>query len=59
MLEFYAAYMDYTDVAALYERMLAFVASEVGYSGPIDFSAPFVRKTHHRGDRGRDRGGHP
>jgi lysyl-tRNA synthetase class 2 len=45
MLEFYAAYLDYADVAALYERMLAHVTEAIGYAGEIDFSTPFARET--------------
>jgi lysyl-tRNA synthetase class 2 len=45
MLEFYAAYLDYMDVAALYERMLAHVTEAIAYAGEIDFSAPFARET--------------
>ena len=33
MLEFYEAYADYLDVAARCERLVAYVASEVGYAG--------------------------
>jgi lysyl-tRNA synthetase class 2 len=43
MLEWYEAYADYHDVAARTERLVAFVAERVGYSGPIDFSAPWRR----------------
>jgi lysyl-tRNA synthetase class 2 len=45
MLEWYEAYADYRDVAARAERLVAFVADRVGYSGPIDFSAPWRRVT--------------
>jgi lysyl-tRNA synthetase class 2 len=45
MLEFYEAYADYQDVADRCERLVSFVASEVGYEGPIDFSPPWQRQT--------------
>jgi lysyl-tRNA synthetase, class II len=45
MLEWYEAYADYNDVAARYERLIGFVAAEIGYEGDIDFSAPWARKT--------------
>ena len=45
VLEFYAAYLDYTDVAELYERMLAHAASAIGYAGEISFEPPFARET--------------
>jgi lysyl-tRNA synthetase class 2 len=45
VLEFYAAYLDYTDVAALYERMLAGAAEAVGYEGEIEWGKPFARET--------------
>jgi lysyl-tRNA synthetase class 2 len=45
VLEFYAAYLDYTDVAELYERMLAHATKAIGYAGDISFEPPFARKT--------------
>src|SRR5579884_3035421 len=45
MLEFYEAYADYEDVAARFERMVAYVAGEVGYEGPLDFTPPWRRMT--------------
>ncbi len=45
MLEWYEAYADYEDIAARLEELIAFVAGEVGYDGPIDFSAPWRRLT--------------
>jgi lysyl-tRNA synthetase, class II len=45
MLEWYEAYADYEDVAAELEEMIAFVASEVGYRGELDFSPPWRRLT--------------
>ena len=45
MLEWYEAYADYTDIAARLEELIAYVAGEVGYDGPIDFSAPWRRLT--------------
>ena len=43
MVEWYEAYADYTDEAARLEAMVAGVAAAVGYSGEIDFSAPWRR----------------
>ncbi|MBV9424061.1 MAG: lysine--tRNA ligase [Solirubrobacterales bacterium] len=45
MLEWYEAYADYLDVADRCERLVAHVASEVGYAGPIDLSSPWRRQT--------------
>ncbi len=45
MLEFYEAYADYLDIAARCERLVSSVASAVGYSGELDFSAPWKRET--------------
>jgi lysyl-tRNA synthetase, class II len=45
MLEWYEAYADYTDVAERFERMVGYVAAEVGYDGPIDFTPPWKRET--------------
>jgi lysyl-tRNA synthetase class 2 len=45
MLEWYEAYADYDDVARRLESLIAHVADEVGYAGPIDFSAPWQRLT--------------
>ena len=45
MLEFYEAYADYEDIAARCERLVSFVASDVGYSGEIDLSPPWHRET--------------
>ena len=45
MLEFYEAYSDYQDVAARFERLVAHVAAEVGYSGEVDFTPPWRRET--------------
>jgi lysyl-tRNA synthetase class 2 len=44
MLEFYEAYADYEDVAARCERLVAFAASEAGYSGGIDLTPPWRRE---------------
>src|SRR4030095_16167525 len=38
MLEWYEAYADYGDIAARLEELIAFVAQDVGYDGPIDFA---------------------
>ncbi len=43
MLEWYEAYADYRAVAERCERLVAYVASEAGYSGPIDFTPPWRR----------------
>jgi lysyl-tRNA synthetase class 2 len=45
MLEWYEAYADYEDIAARLEELVAFVADEVGYPGPVDFSPPWRRVT--------------
>ena len=45
MLEWYEAYADYGDIAARLEELVASVAEEVGYEGPIDFSPPWRRVT--------------
>ena len=45
MLEWYEAYADYADVARALEELVAFVAAEVGYAGPIDLSPPWRRVT--------------
>ncbi len=45
MLEWYEAYADYTDMAAELEHMVAFVATEIGYGGDIDFATPWRRVT--------------
>jgi lysyl-tRNA synthetase class 2 len=45
MLEWYEAYADYHDIAARLEELVAYVAEEVGYDGPIDFSPPWRRVT--------------
>src|SRR5437868_6139238 len=44
MLEWYEAYSDYYDVAGRCERLIAYVASEIGYGGPHDFSPPWRRE---------------
>ncbi len=45
MLEWYEAYADYETIAAELEAMVGFVAGEVGYDGPIDFTPPWRRVT--------------
>jgi lysyl-tRNA synthetase, class II len=45
MLEWYEAYADYEDVAARFERMVATVAADIGYEGPLDFTPPWRRET--------------
>ena len=44
MLEFYEAYADYEKIAERCERLVSFVASEIGYSGEFDFSPPWRRE---------------
>jgi lysyl-tRNA synthetase, class II len=44
MLEFYEAYADYEDIASRCERLVAYVAEEVGYSGEIDLTPPWRRE---------------
>ncbi|HEY6779341.1 MAG TPA: lysine--tRNA ligase, partial [Thermoleophilaceae bacterium] len=43
MLEWYEAYADYNDIAARLEELVAFVATDIGYDGPLDFSTPWKR----------------
>ena len=45
MLEWYEAYADYGDIAADLEQLVAFVATEIGYAGEIDFATPWRRVT--------------
>ena len=45
MLEWYEAYADYNDIANRLEELISYVAEEVGYDGPIDFSRPWKRIT--------------
>jgi lysyl-tRNA synthetase class 2 len=45
MLEWYEAYADYNDIANRLEELISYVADEVGYDGPIDFSRPWKRIT--------------
>jgi lysyl-tRNA synthetase class 2 len=45
MLEWYEAYADYHVVAERCETIVAGVAADVGYSGEIDFTAPWRRET--------------
>ncbi|MBV9413966.1 MAG: lysine--tRNA ligase, partial [Solirubrobacterales bacterium] len=44
MLEWYEAYADYKDIASRCERLVAYVATEVGYDGPIDLTPPWRRE---------------
>jgi lysyl-tRNA synthetase class 2 len=53
MLEWYEAYADYADIASRCERLVAYVASEVGYSGSVDLSPPWRRETLAEAIRGR------
>jgi lysyl-tRNA synthetase class 2 len=43
MLEWYEAYADYEDIARRCEELVSYVADEVGYDGPVDFSPPWKR----------------
>jgi lysyl-tRNA synthetase, class II len=43
MLEWYEAYADYGDMARQLEELVSFVAGEVGYQGPLDFTPPWKR----------------
>jgi lysyl-tRNA synthetase class 2 len=43
MVEWYEAYADYEDEAARLEAVVRAAAAAVGYSGDIDFSAPWKR----------------
>jgi lysyl-tRNA synthetase, class II len=45
MLEWYEAYADYNDIANRLEELISYVAEDVGYDGPIDFSRPWKRIT--------------
>jgi lysyl-tRNA synthetase class 2 len=45
MLEWYEAYRDYRDIAEELEQLVSYVAAEVAYDGPIDFSPPWRRVT--------------
>jgi lysyl-tRNA synthetase class 2 len=45
MLEWYEAYADYEDIAARLEELISYVAGEVGYEGPVDFTPPWRRTT--------------
>jgi lysyl-tRNA synthetase class 2 len=44
-IEYYEAYADYLDVATRFEALMAYVAEQIGYAGPIDFQAPWRRET--------------
>jgi lysyl-tRNA synthetase class 2 len=44
-IEYYEAYADYLDVAARFEALIASVADQLDYAGPIDFTAPWHRET--------------
>jgi lysyl-tRNA synthetase class 2 len=45
MLEWYEAYADYGDIAARLEELISYVATDVGYAGPVDFTPPWQRLT--------------
>src|SRR5947209_6981950 len=44
MIEWYEAYADYLDVADRLERLIAYVAEEIGYAGEFDFTPPWPRE---------------
>jgi lysyl-tRNA synthetase class 2 len=44
-IEYYEAYAGYLAVAARFEALVAFVAGQLGYAGPHDFSQPWERET--------------
>jgi lysyl-tRNA synthetase, class II len=43
MLEWYEAYADYREIAERLEELISYLAAEVGYEGPIDFTPPWRR----------------
>jgi len=43
MLEWYEAYADYRVIAGELEQLVSFIAAEVEYDGPVDFSTPWRR----------------
>ncbi len=45
MLEWYETYADYLDVAERCERLVAFVAAEIGYAGELELDPPWRRET--------------
>ena len=45
MVEFYEAYADYKLIAERCEQLVAYVAAEVGYDGPLQFAPPWRRET--------------
>jgi lysyl-tRNA synthetase, class II len=45
MLEFYEAFADYRVIASRCEQLVAQVAAEIGYAGPVDFTPPWRRET--------------
>jgi lysyl-tRNA synthetase class 2 len=45
MLEFYEAYADYRAIAQRCEQLVAYVAADIGYEGPLDFTPPWRRET--------------
>ena len=55
MLEWYEAYADYKDIANRLEELISYVAEEVGYDGPIDFSRAVEADHAARRHQGEDR----
>ena len=45
MLEFYEAYADYLDMADRLERLVSYVAEQVGYAGELPLTKPWKRET--------------
>ncbi|MGZ4173916.1 MAG: lysine--tRNA ligase, partial [Solirubrobacteraceae bacterium] len=45
MLEFYEAYADYLDMADRLERLVSYVAEQVGYEGELPLAKPWQRET--------------
>src|SRR6266536_4725127 len=45
MVEFYEAYADYKTIAERCEQLVAYVANEGGYDGPLDFTPRWRRET--------------
>jgi lysyl-tRNA synthetase, class II len=43
MLEWYEAYADYHQIAEELEQLVSYVAEQVEYDGPLDFSTPWRR----------------
>ena len=55
MVEWYEAYADYEDEARRLEQLVAAAAAAVGYSGGLDFAAPWRRLRFHEAIEQTDR----